>query len=540
MPGKQLNLIVDQGATFTQNLVATTNSTSTEILDLSNYVVGESEIRKNFGSPVLATMNVDVGTAPTNGIIQIHMNDDTTANIAAGSYLYDVKIAGISNTVTSNVTASRNYVPEGISRFSVSANDYTITTNSIANVAFSDTRPYYIAGPNNVTLSLSEFPVYIGSKSLKVLQSGDGSSIGYSEIIFANTQPHGNGHYHAGNGTLITSAVVAAANTHPLDSRHFGKFGIEIPKGKRWIYSMYIFTSEGGNGEGFPIQLQAYTANSIASPNTTPSWFGNGAQQLAVSTGPHSVEVTQPSEPPGQWSRISTVIDLRTETPFQSNNWLQYTIAGNNHVSYSEVGGFGTETKLQFRNYIYHAYYGANLAPFDGYHPNWDGRGESNTGFISGAEHDNRISQWKVGDTVTISYSKGAPEFPVSNTAKIKSINQNAPWVYLDKPLTLPNGTDNWVARTTNDSLLHRNQQLVGSNTHTSIILSFSPYFPNNYDLPVRGSYVYVDGIQLEEANDVSVTTPSPLSTIPEIAGGNILVKRTHEGTITVTPQVTM
>jgi hypothetical protein len=89
---RTLNLIIDQGADWSANLVARTLDDSS-ILNLVDYTKGTSQIRKAYTS-INSTANVvvDIHQANTSGLVILSLTDSVTKNIASGRYLYDVKI----------------------------------------------------------------------------------------------------------------------------------------------------------------------------------------------------------------------------------------------------------------------------------------------------------------------------------------------------------------------------------------------------------------------------------------------------------------
>lgn len=95
------NLVIDQGATY---------STSIDILDeygvaidLTNYT-GAAQIRKHYTSSNATSFSVQLGGA--DGTVYLRLSANSTANLAAGRYVYDVEL-------TSN-TGSVSRVLEGI------------------------------------------------------------------------------------------------------------------------------------------------------------------------------------------------------------------------------------------------------------------------------------------------------------------------------------------------------------------------------------------------------------------------------------------
>lgn len=89
------NLVVDQGSTF----VTTLNLTDEDDipLDLTLYT-GSSQLRKHYTSSNSTSFTVTTGGA--TGVITLSLSANTTANLSAGRYMYDVEIADSSNNIT--------------------------------------------------------------------------------------------------------------------------------------------------------------------------------------------------------------------------------------------------------------------------------------------------------------------------------------------------------------------------------------------------------------------------------------------------------
>lgn len=103
------NLIIDQGASY---------STTIDILDedgepinLTNYT-GAAQMRKHYTSTTATSFVVTLGGV--EGTLTLSMSANTTANLSAGRYVYDVELTSDSGlisrvlegivTVTPNVT----------------------------------------------------------------------------------------------------------------------------------------------------------------------------------------------------------------------------------------------------------------------------------------------------------------------------------------------------------------------------------------------------------------------------------------------------
>jgi hypothetical protein len=87
------NLIIDQGADFSNEILLTDESGSP--LDLSNYSV-VSQIRKWYTS----SNSVLFDSSIVNGAVVLTMNAETTSTLTSSRYLYDVVIINPANTVT--------------------------------------------------------------------------------------------------------------------------------------------------------------------------------------------------------------------------------------------------------------------------------------------------------------------------------------------------------------------------------------------------------------------------------------------------------
>lgn len=81
------NLTIDQGTTFSTTITLT--DTNGNPVDLTGYT-GASQMRKHFTSSTYYTFTVTLGGG--SGTVMLSMSANTTANIAAGRYLYDVEL----------------------------------------------------------------------------------------------------------------------------------------------------------------------------------------------------------------------------------------------------------------------------------------------------------------------------------------------------------------------------------------------------------------------------------------------------------------
>jgi hypothetical protein len=89
------NLFIDQGTTFTT--IVTLTDTDGNVIDISGYT-GAAQMRKHYTSSTAKTFTVSLGGV--NGTIELSMTANTTANIEAGRYLYDVELTDTGGTVS--------------------------------------------------------------------------------------------------------------------------------------------------------------------------------------------------------------------------------------------------------------------------------------------------------------------------------------------------------------------------------------------------------------------------------------------------------
>jgi len=89
------NLVIDQGATW--NSTVTLTDPDGNFIDLSSYT-GTAQMRKHYTSSTATAFVVQLGGA--NGTITLSLTANTTANVAAGRYLYDVELTDSSGTIS--------------------------------------------------------------------------------------------------------------------------------------------------------------------------------------------------------------------------------------------------------------------------------------------------------------------------------------------------------------------------------------------------------------------------------------------------------
>jgi hypothetical protein len=91
----KINLIVDQGATFETTLNLTDDND--DAIDLTGYT-GAGQIRKHFTSSNATNFVVTLGGA--NGTLTVGLSANTTANLVAGRYVYDIEVTDDSGIVS--------------------------------------------------------------------------------------------------------------------------------------------------------------------------------------------------------------------------------------------------------------------------------------------------------------------------------------------------------------------------------------------------------------------------------------------------------
>lgn len=93
--GTKVNLVVDQGATF--ETVLTLTQDNGDLIDLTGYT-GTAQLRKHYTSSNSTSFTVTLGGA--NGTVTLGMSANTTANVVAGRYVYDVELVDSGNVAT--------------------------------------------------------------------------------------------------------------------------------------------------------------------------------------------------------------------------------------------------------------------------------------------------------------------------------------------------------------------------------------------------------------------------------------------------------
>lgn len=90
------NITIDQGTNFSANVNVA--DTSGNALNLSTYTIA-SQIRKHYSSSNSVSFSTSTPNAE-NGIILLSINANTTSNMSAGRYVYDVELTSNTGVVT--------------------------------------------------------------------------------------------------------------------------------------------------------------------------------------------------------------------------------------------------------------------------------------------------------------------------------------------------------------------------------------------------------------------------------------------------------
>jgi hypothetical protein len=84
-----VELYVDQGSTF-NNIITLTDDTTNTAINLSGYTV-TSQMRRSYYSSNASANIVCSITDAANGIVTMRLTSNTTSNLKAGFYLFDVE-----------------------------------------------------------------------------------------------------------------------------------------------------------------------------------------------------------------------------------------------------------------------------------------------------------------------------------------------------------------------------------------------------------------------------------------------------------------
>lgn len=101
------NIVVDQGSSFSTSINVT--DTDDAVIDLTGFT-GAAQMRKHYTSSNSVPFNVTI--IPAEGVVRLSLTANSTANVAAGRYVYDVELTDsngiISRIVEGIVTVTPN------------------------------------------------------------------------------------------------------------------------------------------------------------------------------------------------------------------------------------------------------------------------------------------------------------------------------------------------------------------------------------------------------------------------------------------------
>ena len=101
------NIVIDQGADFSTSINVTDDDG--DAVNLADYT-GAAQMRKHYTSSTAYNFTVDITSA--SGVVTLSMTANTTANIAAGRYVYDCELTDTSNIVTRLVEGIVTVTPQ--------------------------------------------------------------------------------------------------------------------------------------------------------------------------------------------------------------------------------------------------------------------------------------------------------------------------------------------------------------------------------------------------------------------------------------------
>jgi hypothetical protein len=107
MASRKINLLIDQGSTYTNTLVLV--DTFNQQIDYSGYS-GQGQLRKYYTSSTAVSFAVNTDNAAA-GEITLSLTAEQTSDIAAGRYVYDVELTN-GDVVTRVLEGMATVTPE--------------------------------------------------------------------------------------------------------------------------------------------------------------------------------------------------------------------------------------------------------------------------------------------------------------------------------------------------------------------------------------------------------------------------------------------
>ena len=102
------NLLMDQGADFTVTI--NYNDQDGTAKNLTGYTA-RSQMRKSYYSTSAISFTANISN-PSYGEITMSLNSNTTANVKAGRYVYDLEVVSNTNVVTRVIEGIVTVMPE--------------------------------------------------------------------------------------------------------------------------------------------------------------------------------------------------------------------------------------------------------------------------------------------------------------------------------------------------------------------------------------------------------------------------------------------
>jgi hypothetical protein len=103
---QKVNIVIDQGTTFSTSFTFTDDADNP--IDFTSYTAA-SQMRKSYSSSTAHTF--DVGLT-SSGVIILEMSANTTTQITAGRYLYDLEVTDTSGIKSRLVEGIVTVTPE--------------------------------------------------------------------------------------------------------------------------------------------------------------------------------------------------------------------------------------------------------------------------------------------------------------------------------------------------------------------------------------------------------------------------------------------
>lgn len=103
---QKVNLVIDQGTTFTTTL--TVNDDAGNPINLSTYTTA-GQIRKHYTSSNSVSFTA---TANSSGVITLSLTANATSNLTAGRYVYDIELTTAGGVVSRIVEGIVTITPQ--------------------------------------------------------------------------------------------------------------------------------------------------------------------------------------------------------------------------------------------------------------------------------------------------------------------------------------------------------------------------------------------------------------------------------------------